>query len=293
MSFLMVSGQIFICTECSKKVRVEYEGGAILTQVGDAFAEDYKKKRLRRLIWEAAKKLFFITTPVNAEHGEYLEAYGLCEKCYLANVSSGDRLKIQRITQLVDELSVEREKVMKVIEAELPEVLASISLGLTKEDVESAIGHSFDSTLGDIHSTPRKKKGRFNAFYQKEKNLLEKYLLRKAWMDSCIQRRVSNYREIACGQLAELQDLVADPPQMYCAEKTNQTQNLNDYLMTETTVRTPEENSRSEEYYFLVDSNFDALLELFALNAQALDRTSAIDVATQTARLRLEEMCGV
>jgi len=32
---MLVAGKIYHCTQCAEKIRVEYEGGAAMTQVGE------------------------------------------------------------------------------------------------------------------------------------------------------------------------------------------------------------------------------------------------------------------
>ena len=66
MSFMVVSGKQFMCSDCEKIVQIEYEGGAQMTQIGDL----------------SVMEQIQLSEQFGSEFDSYLYDIGICNECF-------------------------------------------------------------------------------------------------------------------------------------------------------------------------------------------------------------------
>jgi hypothetical protein len=284
MSFMIVCGKLFVCNKCEKVVRVEYEGGAQFTQIGDlnVMEQEHFSEALGQLNNEPD------------EQGYYLYDFGLCDKCFDTKINRDYKRKSEAIFRISDELAVKRQENLDDINGYLPDLFSRAASGLSSEDIGSAIGQQFDPAFGDKHATATKRDRLLNDFMHKHRNALVEYCVRKVWTDPrIISAIVTRYAETTQPMLTELKTLVADPPPMYFEKTTDKTENLNDWIIAETTSRQPALYSSRETFYSDMEIDFDVLLLSFDFNHESLYEEVFSKDNTRLLRSRLVELIEV
>ena len=129
MSFLTVRGKIFVCYECAHRVIVEYEGGALLTQIGD-----FEVMRQLEIAEELGER------EAAEERGFYLYDFGLCESCYEKTVAKSQRDRDLELSELLKALDELYRSGREEIEDIFNEVLEELKEHLTRDDIDKAVG---------------------------------------------------------------------------------------------------------------------------------------------------------
>lgn len=257
MSFMLVTGKIFLCNVCQKRLKVNYEGGALYTQIGDNrimqqqdIADSYKQPN-----------------PNPNEEGYYLYDIGLCENCWEVQVDGGQKSMFEEIVKIMNTNVALRDNTILIIEEMLPNLTENIACAMTIEDVKSAIATPIDLTLGDKHATLSKRQKLCKSFAQHHRDALENYIIDKSWMDSDIKEVVDNYNNAAQPLHDRLKKLIGKSRILYYSKETNAAENLNGYILAETTVRKPVEGSPDELFLFEQEMEADDVVEMFDISS--------------------------
>ena len=139
MSWLNIRGKIYHCLKCPEIIKVEYEGGACLTQIGDD--RGYEQMALTQRYGQP-------TANPDAE-GYYLHDEVICEACFKKRYMKGGQHNIaMNMEDLCNRLSEIKDKhaenVGKAAESAFNNWLENISPGNFREINTSA----FDKTIG-------------------------------------------------------------------------------------------------------------------------------------------------
>ena len=134
MSFLLVAGKIFVCQKCQKLITIEYEGGALLTQIGD------------ENVMQQSEYSQHMKQPNSNpdEQGHFLYDIGLCTSCYHVQNSRSDQLKNEEIFEITNSITTSNEEAKAAILEVLPGLLKGIASEMTIDDVSSAVNGSID-----------------------------------------------------------------------------------------------------------------------------------------------------
>ena len=162
MSFMVVSGKTFICHECSHRMSVEYEGGALMTQIGD-----FEVMRQQ----EIAEEL--------GERSSYLYDFGLCESCYIETVSKTSRERNNKLRELLERLDVLYSASGEEISALFPEVMEYVKKDFSLYDVNKAVGGLEDDFFEDKRQHKGKRRSPLKTFWHNYEEVLEGYILKQ------------------------------------------------------------------------------------------------------------------
>lgn len=167
MSIILVCGSLFICTNCQKKVRVEYNGGAWRTQTGK-WSADRRRERSAEYGQPAA---------MPDDGGRYQSYFGLCEDCYRTVVCENDRRRAEQALQTLKKVATKREgvliKVGKFCSKKFPECISN----LNADGISVAIKKPFDPYFGDKYASAAKRNRLLRSFMHQYIGALEKYLV--------------------------------------------------------------------------------------------------------------------
>ena len=260
MSFLNVVGKIYRCSECQKSIRIEYQDGARLTQIGDWNVTSQL---------ELSKKLGQPNDNPD-ENGYYLYDIRICIDCFNKQNGVLDNDKLETIGQINNDLLERREKTVADIEELTPGILDDIISPLTLTDVENIIGGSVDPSFGDKHATPKKRKRLINEFLDQHRDKFAEFFRRKAWQESDIQQIVKGYNALAEPAMKKLKKLIPTDTPFYIAKHTNAAENLNDLICYEHTIRKPVDESPDHVFVFEQEIDEEMLFDDFKLTSSAL-----------------------
>lgn len=150
MALMLVAGKIYHCSDCSKEIRVNYEGGAQWILIGDAFVDQQV----------GFLKVFSQPLANPEKQGYYIHEKVICEVCTQAYESR--QLKIARIKEVFKILDT-IETVKKSVADEIFELFHTVS----DEDIQAVIGLDAFNELTLPHMTASKKVRYINQLFQK------------------------------------------------------------------------------------------------------------------------------
>lgn len=259
MSFMLVAGKIFRCTECQKAVQVEYEGGALVTQIGDMAVS-------RQL--EYSEQLGQPSADPYKE-GFYLYDFGVCGSCYENLASAEDRERYGQIFHLISTIEAERSQAIEAVSDVAADAIKSVALGLTLLDISKAIDSPVDARLGDKHATVGKKRRQITGFVQDYSNRIQPYILEKAFADGPIRQIVEQYREETTSSISQLSSLLdVTQGKSFLQKHTNATESLNDYIISRYMVRYPVDDAIDEVFYYAVRYDVRKLMQFLAIRPE-------------------------
>jgi hypothetical protein len=191
---------------------------------------------------------------------------GVCQECYQKKVflrNKSEEEKKQKLLSGYDDLiSKQAEFLEKNIEL-FKEFISKRIESFNLDEISIIIGEDFDPDLGDKYASPKKKKGLWNVYFQQ--NIRDKvvpYFLKCAFSDPTISQVISNHNQSSEKQWAELRKLFPkNIISIYAPTLISQTENLNDYIRYETTVRSPTKDTPDVNFYHQIDFPLDDDIE--------------------------------
>lgn len=259
MSFMPVAGKIFVCAECQKKVPIDYVGGSLETQIGD-MAVNRQLEYSEHLGQPSANPY---------EEGFYLYDIGVCGECYEKMDSPENRERYEQIFHSLDEIQAERNQALQAISFIAEDTIGSIASGLTLQDIGSAVGSPIDASFGDKHAAATKKQRMITGFVQNYSNRIQPYILEKAFAEGPIHQILEQYRgetKPLTNQLTSLLGLTQGKG--YLQKHTNAAENLNDYIISDMTVREPVAGAIDEIFYYPVEYDVPELMQFLAIRPE-------------------------
>ena len=255
---MLVTGKIFICSECEKYITIEYEGGPLYTQIGDSSV--YYQLEISEKIGQPNSK--------PEEEGFFLYDIGICSNCF-EKACGHDALESNvKFFDLIDLISIKKNEYLDQISKLILDLSAKIISNLNIKDIESAIDGNFDRDFGDKYALPSKKKKLFNAFWNKNKDNFAQYVLTLLLLEDNIKQEIMKWDEFSGPVIEDLKSILRTGHKIYTIKNTEETENLNDYICAETTVRTPVDFSIKEKFYFefeIEDENIDDFADIKCL----------------------------
>ena len=259
MSFSVVGGKTFICYECGHRVSVDYEGGAMMTQIGDL--EVIRQQEIAEELNEQQ---------IPDERGFYLYDFGLCASCYEKTISKSAKEQNNKLNELFRQLDVLYTSSTEDINISFTEALKQIRKNLTKGDISKAVGGLDDDILEDNRLHKGKRKSPMKSFIHTNSEELERYILKKVWKTDKIKMAAEQYKEASDKILDEMLKHLKKNKVYYLRKRVDASENLNEFIITDTSVRVPIEGSSSEAYYYEMEINFVAVRKSYRLKVSNL-----------------------
>ena len=253
MSFLVVGGKTFICQECGHRVSVDYEGGAMMTQIGD-----FEVMRQQEIAEELNEQQSL------DERGFYLYDFGVCQSCY-RSVDEETRARSDKFNELYRSVdSLYRSAYAKVDDNFIKslEQLASI---LTWNDISEMAGGVSREELIDTRQHKGKRKSPLKQFIHNYSEKVEHAITRRILKMPEIDAVLSQYQEQSQKIFKEMRELLNPDNLAYFSKMTDEMENLNEYIVTDTSVRKPVTGSVSEPFYYPIEVSYGALRKNYRL----------------------------
>lgn len=269
MSFLLTCGKMYHCLNCNLIIKINYEGGALNTQIGDF-----------SVIFQMSLYEKYGNGNFNPEtQGFYLHEEGYCQKCCEKSIDINESETINKIYAYMDKISELRDIFDKRIKTLHQEIFEE---WLTKVDLAYCQKISPDTYRNTIENRDFEqiKKKLVKKFVNKNRPLIEvdiinelttktKELLKSNSVDlsidlSKMEDELVELIKIEIKKLTRSDFLNLDIPVEYFHQKNiYESENLNDYICSEMTIRKP---IRPKQYAKLNDSKFITVLFNFIKN---------------------------
>lgn len=246
MSFMIVSGKTFICQICENSLRVEYEGGPLMTQIGDF--EVMQQQDIARELGDQ-----------NENDGFYLYDFGICASCYEKEVDKSLKEKSVQINELLTKLNNLSALLEEAFVKTLPKVESSITWNKIVEDFNLA-----DDILVDNRQNKGKRNTPLKKFIRNYSDDLESYIIKKVLKTPELESLVKHYKEQFKLIMSNIDKLIKKNNLLYFGKMTNDAENLNPYILTDTSVRTPIDESPSEMFYYKSQLDIELVREQYS-----------------------------
>ncbi|WP_347275453.1 hypothetical protein [Candidatus Kuenenia sp.] len=238
MSWLNIRGNMYHCLKCSEIVKVEYEGGACLTQIGDN--RIYKQTALTKRYGQP-------TANPDAE-GYYLHNEIFCEPCFKKRYMKGGQYDVAMnmgalCNRLLGIKDKHTENIGKATESAFNNWLENVSPGNLREINTPA----FDKTIGlKIFKLRNKRKDLIEQFVSSAKDSIITIIYNLVNRDPYLQDAIRQYASEAQPIIDSIRKLLLNlkgkfflKGKIFRVRSINQPENLNDYVRYEMTTRSP------------------------------------------------------
>jgi hypothetical protein len=259
MSFLLVSGKIFICSECNRSVKVNYKEGALPTQIGDI-------EITHQL--ELSSEIGQPNSDPN-EEGYYLYDIGMCEKCYFSLIDESERKRSSEISRCIHGIITARDERINAFSSLNPTLFEDVVSKITLAEICSALSEDIASLTGDKHDSISKKQRLKKAFIHKYKSEIESYILNKCWSEPCALVIVERFNTATKALMKALKIAIGSNNLFCISKRTNATESLNEYITAYTTIREPLNESPNESFYFNREVDLAELLDLVKIKCES------------------------
>ncbi|MDP3114394.1 MAG: hypothetical protein Q8M98_06415 [Candidatus Cloacimonadaceae bacterium] len=292
MSWLQVKGKLFVCINCDKKLKVEYEGGNLSTLIGD----DEVSNQLNY-----SEQFGQIESDPNKD-GYYLYDFGVCSNCY-NNAVSSDHKKYS-ITTIEHNANVQRAKqqcyqlvlneVFSAIPAVIDQVTYETIVSLTNEEIHSADVHA---KISDKHVEKRVK----SYWHTYKDKLVSSYV--ELMIAMYVNRTIVSYVNEVSSLLDSYSKKVIKLPfynSILIEKKVSGPENLNNYIESPETTRFPVSETPYDVFYNQINYGLFSLYEdskidyddIVSICSQSIDVINNIK-APIIQVLRQEGMCVI
>jgi hypothetical protein len=259
MSWMLVTGKIYQCTNCGNHIQVEYENGAVMTQVSD------------EVCFQQSEMLDEFEQP-NANpdtDGYYLQEKVTCEECYIKsgfNESDGGRLmalfdEVDKAANLI--VGQVLAKFGNMTQEDMKDIFAiyanrAASEKMTKEDLKDFYAKDAYKDLDSTITLPSRKQEILNVVLQrlhKWGDCFYRYLPKRIAAEL---NELSKPRPDAKLKEFALQ-LKPDHLTVFIPKPIWEAENTNPYIQYEHTVRVPLSSTPKQFVYFEGNANLDEI----------------------------------
>lgn len=270
-----VTGKIYVCVECQKTVKVDYEGGSQQTEIG-------VKGITRQLEFS---QRFGQPNADPYTQGFYLYDLGTCSDCYESFVSSEDREHYEQIFNLIEKVETKRELANHAIAPIAADAIRKVVSDLTLQDVGKAIGSRDDLPLAYKNATETEKRQMNKRIVRNQTYLVRSYALNKAFAEAPLKQILDQYRDDTkplTSQLASLLGLTHG--KTYTQKHTNAGGYLFEDLPNLRTwqfglmKRYPVDDATDEIFYYPVQYDVPGLIRRLAIGPDDYELTLSIRI---------------
>jgi hypothetical protein len=285
MSFLNVSGKIFICDMCNLMHKVEYEGGPQPTQIGDDNIFELLK---------LSEKLGQPNEDPEA-NGFYLYDYGICATCYKHNIYKANETSEtakNKIINCYNRLAAKKEEHLVSLAESFSVYFQHYIKHIQLADLEIIAGERIDKDLGDKHATPSKKKGKFNQlFHQKIKDKIIQFIIARFMKDDKTAKAIDQFNSSSGKNFAPLKALsMHNIVDAFIPFKIAKPENLNNYVQSEYTIRHPVKNTPDLTIYHPVQIDIKEMEKSLKIGTRDFEELLDEDTFIKACKSRLEEI---
>lgn len=242
MAFMVIRGKAYHCNSCEKEVKVEYEGGAQLTQIGDEYVKIQKELNSK-----------YNPKGYNGEgEGYYFHIEGLiCQDCFDENHRiSGDINLLQEnspMDDISDIIDLYKDNLDNLIEDILPDILMDIDL----KDLRYLNEKKYDNMVNsDFFKVLAKREQFIEDFVFEYSDQINEFIMEKIREHEEVLELNHKYRE-ETGKiknfLLELNDKVSKG--FFQERDVNEVDILNPYLANDNTTRYPVKSELEYKFY--------------------------------------------
>ncbi len=243
MSFLDIRGEIIYCEKCGAKHKIKYIGGKRSTQIGD-FEVMHQKELSKQLM-----------SNYDAEtNGYYYHRFALCDKCLktLENVIilNSDHLLIKYYDNL--------ELLSDLINTLEASVEDNFREKFNKNKLHEINPEAFESLRNSKHHGLKKEKRRFSETYVI--SIIYPYLNTQVKSNPKFQILKKTIIDME-KKLIHFAEQWNSSTQYYGEISLNNTRNLNQYISTPLSTRTPSFNVSCKKFYQKIELSKSDMLE--------------------------------
>lgn len=242
MSWLNIRGKIYHCTECNNEIKVEYEGGACPTLIGDM--------NVIQQISLNEKYSTISHSPVSEEY-YFHDTSGICERCF----SNYDTKGSQDILNMYIELRRSYENYYDEFQELLSNSIFEYINNLSKDKFGEIDINSYNDTIGH----------KFFKLTSKRDKLIEEFIM------AIREKIINELNEVlhTDNRLAEVIKLYNDKTEelnnsilksleeykgkFFYEKHIDETENLNDLIEHQFAVRKPESATPKLKFYYELD----------------------------------------
>ncbi len=196
---------------------------------------------------------------------------GLCAECYSDVIRGINSDREKKVFSLIDSLNKQKKSCLGDIE----EIISNISMKLIHQwdlnMLQSILGKKFGALLNDKHMAKSKREKQIRDLLRKRHFNLESSLIEEAFQNEAIQKLIADYEESTYSELLQLEKLLLKEFYFFEPKKTNEAENLNDYILSDLTVRYPEDDSIEETFYFEQELDNETTLSSFVIDLENFD----------------------
>ncbi len=254
MSFMLTRGKIFICQKCGHRVQVEYEGGETMTQIGD-----FEVMRQTQIAEELCEQ-----QTIESSKGFYLYDFGLCGTCYEKDIDKAMKEKSRELNRLFPKLDVLYGRAYQTLNEKFEQALGDVEAHISWDEISKVAGgyikDSFDKPFQGKRDNP------IRIFMRTYGESLEKLIINKIFTDNTFSTTLEAYKVHSKEILKKIIGLHKTDNKFYMVKKTDFTENLNEFIVTDTSVRIPIKNSISESFYYHVEMDCRELLKNYRID---------------------------
>ncbi len=234
MSFLLVAGKIFICEECEDRIRVEYEGGASITQIGNdnIFYQ-----------FNCCFEKYGQPNQNPKKEGYYIyDNEKICHKCYTEkNLKAGQKIANakQELISKYYEFGDAKCQVLNSLQSDYAGYVSNLISGFRFEDFETLMEKKFDRDLLDPHITREKRERKFKQYFaQNIRNKIDDYILIRLQADANFNSAIDSHNERVRGYYDDITALFSkDEVELMVPFDVCSPENLNNYIDTDNSAR--------------------------------------------------------
>lgn len=246
MSFLLVTGKLYHCESCGAQVRVEYEGGAQLTQIGDENV--FEQMELAERLGQPGD---------NPEReGYWLHDFMICGDCRVS-LGGGNDAGLT-LLDMLEAAFQKRDELFAGVAAGLAQGMEALS----DEDWRQLLGKEVFEELAGRSLLPAKKQKKLNGFFQShlclEKFLAARQANKRPNLKTELMATGHAAQEFAAAHGLTGRFEVLRPVQTW------QPENLNPYIQAATTVRWPVADTPQVTVYRRAEVNLPRVLAALA-----------------------------
>lgn len=242
MSFMVIRGKAYHCNTCEKEVKVEYQGGAQLTQIGDEYFQMQQElnKKYNNEAYEGDKE------------GYYFHIEGLiCQECFDKSFRvKGDSniLKEQNhVADIGEIIDTYKEEIDNMVDDILPDILSSIEF----ENLRYVNEENYDEAVtSKAFQVPSKRAKLIEEFIDENSEEVNDHIITKLRGHRDVMDLNNRYKEEVLEIRRSLLKLHEEMKEGFFQEHSvNEVDNLNPYLVNENTTKYPVESDLDYNFF--------------------------------------------
>jgi hypothetical protein len=243
MSFLYIKGKVYHCDTCGNSLKVEYQGGSKYTQIGDMNIIDQMElnQKYNSPDYDSEKYGYFF----------YFEDL-ICQDCFDKNYRKLDNINILSKDNPIDKFCYLKTNTDKLLKKLIEDILNSLVNDISIEDLKTINNYNYNQTiLSKYFKLTFKKKELLNDFLCKSEKEIEQYFINMINEDARIIKLSKDYTNIISEITPEILSIINRNKEnkYYYELNSSDTDNLNPYITTESSIRTPVELQKQYKLY--------------------------------------------